>query len=90
MNVIKEVVHVFSIPTIDMTATGYNIVRLRMEAGLSVQDLQQIFGFSTPQAIYKWQRGETLPSVENLAALACALSVSIDEILAVECRGAGS
>jgi transcriptional regulator with XRE-family HTH domain len=48
-----------------------------------------MLGIATPQAIYKWQRGETLPSVENLAALACVLSVSIDEILAVDCRKAG-
>ena len=45
------------IPVIDMTATGINITRLRVNAGLTVKDLQDIFGFSTPQAIYKWQRG---------------------------------
>ena len=44
-------------PVIDMTATGINITRLRVNAGLTVKDLQKIFGFSTPQAIYKWQRG---------------------------------
>ena len=43
------------IPTIDMIKTGQNIVRLRKAAGLSVKDLQDIFGFTTPQAIYKWQ-----------------------------------
>ena len=76
------------IPVIDMTATGINITRLRVNAGLTVKDLQDIFGFSTPQAIYKWQRGETLPTIENLAALACILCVPMEEILAVECRGA--
>ena len=49
-----------------------------------------MLGFATPQAIYKWQRGETLPTVENLAALACILSVPIEEILAVDCRKAGN
>ena len=38
------------IPVIDMTATGINITRLRVNAGLTVKDLQDIFGFSTPQA----------------------------------------
>ena len=71
----------FSIPTIDMTATGYNIVRLRMEAGLSVQDLQQIFGFSTPQAIYKWQRGTAMPTLDNLIILASVFRVTLDEII---------
>ena len=56
----------FSIPTIDMVKTGQNIVRLREKQGLSVKDLQDIFGFTTPQAIYKWQHGTTLPTVDNL------------------------
>ena len=43
-----------NIPTINLVATGQNIVRLRKAAGLSVKDLQDIFGFATPQAIYKW------------------------------------
>ena len=43
-------------PVINMTATGQNILQLRKKAGLTVSNLQQIFGFSTPQAIYKWQR----------------------------------
>jgi len=47
----------FTMPTIDMVATGRNIMRLREAAGLNVRDLQDIFGFATPQAIYKWQHG---------------------------------
>ena len=54
------------IPVIDMTATGINITRMRINAGLTVKDLQDVFGFSTPQAIYKWQRGTALPTVDNL------------------------
>ena len=56
-------------PVIDPTATGRNIVRLRKARGLTVKDLQVYFGFEEPRAIYKWQRGETLPSVDNLYAL---------------------
>ena len=69
------------IPVIDMTRTGINIVRLRERAGLSVRDLQEIFGFSTPQAIYKWQRGTALPTVDNLVVLASVFGTSVDEIL---------
>ena len=68
-------------PVIDPAATGANIKRLRLERGLSVQDLQDFFGFEEPQAIYKWQRGESLPSVDNLYALGSLLEVSINEIL---------
>ncbi len=76
------------IPMVDMKHTGENIVSLRRRKGLTVRDIQRLLGFTTPQAIYKWQRGETLPTIENLAALACILCVPMEEILAVECRGA--
>ena len=68
------------IPVINMTATGSNITRLRINAGLTVKDLQDIFGFSTPQAIYKWQRGTALPTVDNLVVLAAVFGVKIDDI----------
>ncbi|MBE6909010.1 MAG: helix-turn-helix transcriptional regulator [Ruminococcaceae bacterium] len=68
-------------PVIDPVATGENIVRLQSERGLSVRDLQEYFGFEEPRAIYKWQRGQTLPSVDNLFALGALLQVSLDEIL---------
>ena len=56
-------------PVIDPIATGKNIIRLRVERGMSVRDLQAYFGFEEPQAIYKWQQGKSLPSVDNLYAL---------------------
>lgn len=78
----------FNIPTVDLVATGKNIEKLRKEAGLSVKDLQNIFGFGTPQAIYKWQHGTALPTVDNLVLLSAIFKVSIDEILVLEqCGG---
>lgn len=69
------------LPYIDMKKTGENIVALRRKAGLSVRDLQKIYGFATPQAIYKWQKGMALPTVDNLVVLAAAFQVTVDEIL---------
>lgn len=68
-------------PVIDPVATGANILRLRKAKGLSVRDVQNWFGFEEPQAIYKWQKGQSLPSVDNLFALGALLEVSIEEIL---------
>ena len=68
-------------PVIDTVATGDNIRRLREKRGLTVKDLQSYFGFEMPQAIYKWQRGESLPSVDNLYALGRLLDVPLDEII---------
>ena len=69
------------LPSIDLTATGIRIMQLRERSGLSVQDLQDIFGFTTPQAIYKWQRGATLPSLDNLVALAAVFGTTMDAII---------
>jgi transcriptional regulator with XRE-family HTH domain len=70
-------------PTINLVATGQNIVRLRKAAGLSVKDLQDIFGFATPQAIYKWQKGTAMPTIDNLVVLAAVFAVPIDDIIVV-------
>ena len=73
------------IAVVDLKRTGQNIEALRKRSGISVRDLQAMLGFTTPQSIYKWQRGETLPTVENLAALAYILGVAMEDILAVKC-----
>ena len=68
-------------PVIDAEATGENILRLRKQRGLSVRDMQAWFGFEEPQAIYKWQKGKSLPSVDNLYALGALLDVPMEAIL---------
>ena len=68
-------------PVIDPVATGANITRLRLERGFTVRDLQQFFGFEEPQAIYKWQRGQSLPNIDNLYALSQLFQISMNEIL---------
>lgn len=73
-----------NMPTINMAATGRNICRLREEAGFSVKDLQEIFGFATPQAIYKWQHGVSMPTIDNLVVLASVFEVTVDAIIVVD------
>ena len=68
-------------PVIDLVATGENITRLRKMRGLTVRDLQDWFGFEEPQAIYKWHKGKSMPTVDNLYALGALLDVPLEEIL---------
>ncbi len=72
------------IPAINMIATGQKITDLRKASGMSVRDLQDVFGFATPQAIYKWQRGTAMPTLDNLVALSVIFGVSIDEIIVLD------
>ena len=74
----------FTMPTINMVATGRNIMRLREQAGLSVKDLAEIFGFATPQAIYKWQHGTAMPTLDNLVVLAAVFGVAMDDIVVID------
>lgn len=72
------------IPIINMTATGENIRQLREIQGISVKDLQEVFGFTNPQAIYKWQNGTSIPTLDNFVILASVLGTTIDEMLVTE------
>ena len=71
-------------PMINTVATGQNINRMRIGAGMSVRDMQEVFGFTTPQAIYKWIHGTALPTIDNLVILAAVLGVTMDEIVVVK------
>ena len=73
-----------SYPVIDMMETGRRITELRVASGLSVRELQMIFGFGTPQAIYKWQHGTAMPALDNLVVLSEVFGVPIDDILVLE------
>ena len=79
--ILKQEVFEMNIPTIDLAQTGANIMNLRKAAGLTVADIQMVFGFNSPQAIYKWQNGAALPTVDNLIVLAALFGVLIDDIL---------
>lgn len=74
----------YNIPTINMIKTGEKITELRKKSGLSVRQLQEIFGFATPQAIYKWQQGVTLPAIDNLVVLATLFNVKVEDILVTD------
>ena len=71
-------------PIINTAATGQNINRMRIEAGMTVRDMQQVFGFTTPQAIYKWIHGTAMPTIDNMVILAAMFDVTVDEIIAVD------
>ena len=82
-----KIFSITNVPAIDIVATGKNIHALRVARGLSVSDLQKFFGFQAPQAIYKWQSGQSLPSTDNLLALSWLFGVSIEEILVTQRPG---
>ncbi len=69
-----------TMPATDMVRTGQNIRDMRVKAGLSVKDLQMLSGFSTPSALYKWQRGTAFPTIDHIVVLAAVFGVRADDI----------
>lgn len=68
-------------PIIDLKGTGTQIKSLRKESGFSVRDIQEIFGFEFPQAVYSWEQGKNVPTIDNLLVLAQLFNVTINEII---------
>ena len=72
------------IPVIDVPQTGAKINLLRKKTNISVKEIQEVFGFENPQAIYKWIHGRNLPTVDNLIILAEIFGVTVDDILSID------
>lgn len=75
------------LPYVDLVATGQRIKKLRKERNLRVEDISEYLGFTTGQAVYKWQKGACLPDINNLLALSQILEVSMEDILVVYGEG---
>ena len=76
-----ETIRTFLRPVIDLQGTGAQIKRLRKLRGYSVHELQVIFGFEYPQAIYAWEQGKNAPTIDNLLVLSYLFGVNISEIV---------
>ncbi len=67
--------------SIDMLETGWRLVLLFRQKGYSVKDIQKLMQLSCPQPVYRWIKGQTLPSVDHIYNLAGILDVPMEEIL---------
>ena len=70
-------------PVIDTKATGANIKAMMKAKGFKIADIQDRCGFNTPQAIFKWMRGDTVPTIDNMIIIADMFGVTVDAIIVV-------
>ena len=68
-------------PVIDPVATGERINTLRRDCGYSVAYLRDYLGFSTTNAVYKWLRGDCLPTLDNMLALSTLFGRPINDMI---------
>lgn len=68
-------------PVLDTVAIGARIRELRKLNALTVEQVRDFLGLESTQAIYKWQRGDSMPTIDNLYALSFLFQTSVDDIL---------
>lgn len=59
---------------------SYNIKKYRTEKNLSQEELAKLMNISR-QSISKWERGESMPSIDNLLVLSDLLSLPLDSLV---------
>jgi len=69
---------------INMEATGENIRRLVKANGYTVEEIREILGLGSKQAVYKWFRGESIPGPENQIILCKMFEIEITELLVID------
>ena len=67
--------------SIDMKKTGTNIKRCIRESGYTIREIMEITGITVEQTIYKWYRGESLPSLENQLILCTLFGIPLTSLL---------
>lgn len=70
-------------PVIDTKATGQNIKTMMKDRGFKIADIQEKCGFNTPQAVFKWMRGDAMPTIDNMVIIADMFGVTVDAIIVV-------
>lgn len=70
-----------SYSSIDLYETGKRIKKLIKQRGYSVTDIQHLLHLSCPQPIYRWMKGQVLPTVDHLYIMARVMHVHMEELL---------
>lgn len=68
-------------PTINTKATGMRIRQIMHQRNLTVKDVQKYLNLSSVQSIYHWLKGQNMPTVDNLYALAELFQIPIDAMI---------
>lgn len=65
---------------LDVEATGQRIQELMRIRNVTIRDICGSMDVSF-QAVYKWQKGEALPTISNFYILGQLLEVDVDDVL---------
>lgn len=67
---------------VDIPATSSLLKNLRIQNGYTVKQLQEIFGFETPVAIYAWEneKSKNIPCIENFDVLSKLYKCHVEDL----------
>ena len=71
---------------IDMEKTGILLKEMFGKCGYTINDIQKILHLSCSQPIYRWFKGNILPSVNHLYVLSRLLKVHMEDLLVPQCE----
>lgn len=68
---------------IDMDMTG-KLIKTRLDtAGISAKDVAAACCLANPNAVWRWQKGQNLPTLDNLVVIAGLCGCGLDDLVAV-------
>lgn len=67
--------------SLDMIKTGEKIHDIFIKNGCTVKDIQCFLNFACPQSIYRWIKGQTMPSIDNLYRMAEIFQIHMEDLL---------
>lgn len=71
----------YKYPVIDVRATGEHIEKICKDKGYSPKTLCSALGLAATQSVYHWYRGRSLPSADNLYAMARLMNMHMDDFI---------
>ena len=69
--------------SIDTVQTGKRLHEIIKENKCKVSELQELLNLSCPQPIYRWTKGQVLPSIDNLYMLSRIFEMHMEDMLVV-------
>lgn len=70
--------------TIDMMGTGKKIKAQMICADLTARDIAAACDLANPNAVWRWQKGQIMPTIDNLVIIADACGCKVDDLIAVK------
>ena len=67
--------------SLDAILSGQKIHSRIRQSGHSKSEIQEMLGLECPQSIYRWLKGQSMPSIDNLYMLSQILEVHMEDLL---------